>query len=54
MSALFDQHVKNYHLDGAKTQEEFDTLLLAANLSNFSIDDTYSALRVRDHKQYIN
>lgn len=54
MSALFDQHVKNYHLDGAKTQEEFDTLLLAANLSNFSIDDAYSALRVRDHTQYIN
>lgn len=54
LSSMIDKHIKYYHLDGAKTRNDFDSILLASNLSNFNISDAYSRLKVRDHQQYIN
>ena len=54
VSTMFDIHVRDYHLGGASTYEEFDSMLLAKNLSNFNINDAYSILKVKDHKQYVN
>ena len=54
LSSMLDKHIKYYHLDGAKHYSDFDSILLASNLSNFNISDAYSRLKVRDHAQYIN
>lgn len=49
-----DQHIKNYHLDGAKELSTFDSLLLKRDFSNFNMDEIYNPLTVINHNAYIN
>ena len=54
ISSMFNQHIKDYHLGGVKTADEFESLLLKKNFANFSIDNVYNANRVKSHDAYVN
>lgn len=54
ISILIENHVKNYHLDGAKTNKEFSDILLKRDFSNFDVSALYNAQRMIDHDKYIN
>lgn len=53
-SRMIADHVRDYHMGGAKTFEDYDSLLLAKNLSNFSISGVYNALKIYGHDRYVN
>ena len=54
ISSMFNQHIKDYHLGGVKTADEFESLLLKKNFANFNIDNVYNANRVKSHDAYVN
>lgn len=54
ISILMEDHIKNYHLDGIKTNEEFSNILLKRDFSNFDVSALYNAQRMHDHDKYIN
>lgn len=54
ISSMFNQHIKDYHLGGVKTEDEFESLLLKKNFANFNVDNVYNANRVKSHDAYIN
>ena len=54
ISSMFNQHIKDYHLGGVKTADEFESLLLKKNFANFNIDNVYNANRVNSHDAYVN
>ena len=54
ISSMFNQHIKDYHLGGVKTADEFESLLLKKNFANFNIDNVYNANRVKSHDSYVN
>jgi len=51
---LFAEHMKNYHLDGSLTPGEINNILLANNLSNFTIGDVQNTIEVKDHDAFMN
>lgn len=53
-SRMIADHVRDYHMGGAKTFDDYDSLLLAKNLSNFSISGVYNALKIYGHDKYVN
>lgn len=54
ISSMFASHIKEYHFDGINSISGYDELLLANNLSNFTIDNVYNALRVNSHDEFVN
>lgn len=53
-SKMIADHVRDYHMGGAKTFDDYDSLLLAKNLSNFNISGVYNTLKIYDHGRYVN
>lgn len=54
INILFDEHIKNYHMDGDLTKSKINDLLLHRNLSNFNIINVQNQIIVNNHDQYLN
>lgn len=54
IDSMMYRHVQDYHFGGLSSEDEFDSILLAKDFSNFDISKVYNQLKMRNHSAYIN
>lgn len=54
ISILMDKHLKDYHLNGISTEQQFSDIILKSDFSNFNISALYNAYQITNHDDYIN